>query len=1153
MSFFQNALQVFASTKASKSKVNQKHSPNQGQFPAKCLSLMLAAAFSTAIPSHEVQAASVGNVRKIENVNGQSQLSITTDKGNLIQISILRSDLFRVWAGSDAKLVDAGDKAAPIVLKQDFGKVDFTVQEQSDYLLVKTKDMALRIYRQPLRLALYRADNRTMLWQELQALDIGEKRSFQTLSSSADEAFFGGGQQNGNYAFKGKTLEVSYSGGWEENDRPSPAPFYMSSKGYGVLRNTWSNGSYDFRSNDFITSSHNEKRFDAYYFVGDSIKDVLNGYTTLTGRARMLPRWAYEYGDADCYNDGDNVKKPGTFPKAWSDGPTGKTPDVILSVAAKYREHDMPGGWILPNDGYGCGYTDLEAVVKGLKQYGFRTGLWTENGVDKIKWEVGTAGTRAQKLDVAWTGQGYQFALDANQAAAQGILDNSNSRPFIWTVMGWAGMQRYAVTWTGDQSGSWDYIRWHIPTLIGSGLSGQAYATGDVDGIFGGSPETFTRDLQWKAFTPVLMGMSGWSQNVRKHPWAFDEPYRSINRDYLKLKMRLMPYMYTLAQETEMTGAPIVRGLMWDHPQDPHANDENYKYQFFLGKDLLVAPVYRSQAASQGWRKGVYLPQGQWIDYWDGRVVTAGTQGKLIDYQVSLDKLPVMVRAGAILPMYPSALYDGQVAKDVLTWDIYPHGESNFTLYEDDGETRQYQQGEKSTQQIRVFAPENKAGLIQIKLDGVRGQYQGMETQRVQVFQVHTRVKPSQVLLQKQALAELVSRAEFEKANTGWYYDAAHQYGVVYVKTAKLDVRQALAVDLDIPSTASLASTADYPAAPATGDVVPADSLIVLNRSAEEPGHPVENAFDGKPGTWFRTLRDQSQKTGPHEFTLALGERRLIKGFEIAPRNDKHWDAGQVKDFEVYMADTNGEWGQPIYVGQLKKQEGKQRVEFPAKAGRLFRFRILSSHDQAEDGNVQDPMVLTSNDASAGNAPRAYNAFTPIVVPPVTISEFHLLEQQNPDKPALQSALSDFPFAAAKGTVVAKDKVMIGKVANATKHETMMQMNGLKFRKGLGVSDVSEITYRLQGNWQIFRADVGIDDACRQNGGLQFQVYGDGKLLFDSGLIEAPAVVKPELDIRGISKLSLRTTGVKAKAKAPVCANWANATVIGFAGDTIVK
>jgi alpha-glucosidase (family GH31 glycosyl hydrolase) len=176
----------------------------------------------------------------------------------------------------------------------------------------------------------------------------------------------------------------------------------------------------------------------------------------------------------------------------------------------------MPGGWILPNDGYGCGYTGLPETVKGLKQYGFRTGLWTENGVDKIQWEVGTAGTRAQKLDVAWTGKGYQFAMDANHAAANGILSASDSRPFVWTVMGWAGVQRYAVTWAGDQSGSWDYIRWHIPTLIGSGLSG--WLCRRCGWYFRRQSETYTRDLQWKTFTPVLMGMSGWSKasaNIR--------------------------------------------------------------------------------------------------------------------------------------------------------------------------------------------------------------------------------------------------------------------------------------------------------------------------------------------------------------------------------------------------------------------------------------------------------------------------------------------------------------------------------------------------------------------------------------------------------------------------------------------------------------
>lgn len=1086
-------------------------------------------------------AAAVGNLQQL-NVR-QNQLQIQTDNQMQLQIELLKPELFRLQASDSSTFSPAGDKAAPIVLPHNYPPVQFQLTDQGDHQLLQTSALALRIYKKPLTLALYKADNKTLLFKELQPVEISKTNSFQTLSSSQEERFFGGGQQNGAFEFKGKTMEISYSGGWEEGDRPSPAPFFMSSKGYGVLRNSWANGSYDFRSNDYISLSHQEQRFDSYYFVGESIQQVLADYTGLTGRAKLIPRWAFEYGDADCYNDGDNVKKPGTVPPGWSDGPTGTTPDVIDSVAKKYREHDMPGGWILPNDGYGCGYTDLPKVVAGLAKYGFRTGLWTENGVDKIAWEVGTAGSRAQKLDVAWTGQGYQFALDANKAAADGILNNSDSRPFLWTVMGWAGIQRYAVTWTGDQSASWDYIRWHIPTLIGSGLSGQAYATGDVDAIFGGSPETFTRDLQWKAFTPVLMGMSGWANAARKHPWWYDEPYRSINRDYLKLKMRLTPYMYSTAYQAEQTGAPIVRGLMWDYPKDPTAFTEAHKYQFLLGKDLLVAPVYQSMAASKGWRKNVYLPQGQWIDYWDGRVVNAPANGQLLDYQVNLATIPLFVRAGAIIPMYPVALYDGEKPKDVLTLDIYPSGESSYSMYEDDGNSRQYQQGQFSTQQFVVKAPTDSAGDISVYIAPVQGDYQGQQQQRVYQLQLHNRVKPEAITLNGNKLPELTDASAFAKANQGWYF-SAEKYGLIYVKSGNTPIRQALQFAVQINPALALASTAGYPTAPDLGNAIAADSLLVLNRPAEESGHVLENAFDGNPTTWFRTKRDQALKTGAHEFTLALGERRMVNGFEIAPRNDQHWKYGQVRDFEVYIADNNGEWGAPVYRGQLAQKQDLQKVEFPAKAGTLFRFRVLSTQDQAADGTALDPMVTAADPAPASTVAKAFNALLPKVVTPITISEFRVLQQPLPDKPRQQLYLSDVKARLSQNS---RGPVELNSAngGRSAKDGGPLQMNGLKFRQGLGVAGHSRLDYALSGHWQLFRADVGIDDSCRQHGSVQFRIYGDDQLLFDSGTLQAPAVVKPELDIRGIKLLSLRTVAGNDK----VCANWANASLLGFAGD----
>lgn len=119
----------------------------------------------------------------------------------------------------------------------------------------------------------------------------------------------------------------------------------------------------------------------------------------------------------------------------------------------------------------------LDSTVKELRKRGFYTGLWTENGVDKIATEVGKYGTRLCKLDFAWVGPGYKYALDGCRAAYNGIENNSNSRGFVWSVMGWAGTQRYSVVWSGDQKGNWEYIRFHIPTVIGSGLSAFNCAT----------------------------------------------------------------------------------------------------------------------------------------------------------------------------------------------------------------------------------------------------------------------------------------------------------------------------------------------------------------------------------------------------------------------------------------------------------------------------------------------------------------------------------------------------------------------------------------------------------------------------------------------------------------------------------------------------
>lgn len=689
-----------------------------------------------------------------------------------IRVIFYKEDMFRIWLAPTGNFSNpAGDH---IVVSYDYPLIPVNSSDEGDHYLITTGALSLRAYKSPLRFELYENDNATLIWKEYQGLDFGTK-TFQYLESHNDEYFYGGGMQNGYFSHKGNKIKISKEiEHWDDGAVPNPVPFYMSTYGYGAFRNTFKKGEYDFK--DITGASHEENRFDCFYFYGPSLKEVLDGYTSLTGRPILLPRWGLELGDADCYN---------------KDGQT--TPDVIELVADEYRNHDLPGGWILPNDGYGCGYTDLEYVVEELHERGFYTGLWTENGVSQIAWEVGTAGTRACKLDVAWVGSGYLNALNACKAAYEGIEDNCDERGFVWSVCGWAGTQRYSVVWSGDQYGSFEYVRFHIPTFIGSGLSGYSLASSDVDGIFGGSGLSYLRDLQWKTFIPVTYAMSGWANND-KHPWNYGTSITDINRKYLKLKMRLTPYMYTYCNEAYETGTPVVRAMVLEFPDDPVCMDKTTQYQFMSGEWMLVAPVYKASFD----RDSIYFPEGKWIDYWDGTVYE-GSQF-LNDYNADLTKCPVFIREGAIIPMYPEMLYDNQFPKDPLTLDIYPSGYTIFELYEDDGISREHRVGAFTKTMIISSGPEfGQDGQVAITVGGYSGDYNGKPDERSYKFELHVHKKPDAVYLNTDALQEYYSLEELQSAEDGWFYDPADRLGIVHVKTQTLSTDTSFEVIIDVP------------------------------------------------------------------------------------------------------------------------------------------------------------------------------------------------------------------------------------------------------------------------------------------------------------------------------------------------------------------
>lgn len=736
----------------------------------------LAAAGPMARPAAAAPSAAADTAGDVTGISRSGNTyTVTTTSGAKARVVVARADVFRLWLAPDGTFTDdpAGSDLAPTT---DFGPVDSASADAGTYYRITTGALSIRVHKAPLRFSVLRADDSTLLWEESRPTSWSGGRTTQYLTRGADEQFYGTGLRLGEWALRGKTVPVAVDNRWRENTNASPAPFYMSTNNYGVMRNTWAPGSYGF--NEPATLTHDENRFDAWYFAGDSLKGVLDAYTDVSGKPFLAPMWGFELGNADCFN-ASNPDYQGDHGRLRHQ----TTPDVV-GYAGDARAADMPSGWFLPNDGYGCGYTaPLKSTVDALKAKGFQTGLWTSTGLGSIADEVAAAGSRGVKTDVAWIGRGYKYAFDGVQQAVDGIEKNSDARRYVWTVDGWAGTQRNAVVWTGDTNGTWDDMRWHVPAITGAGLSGLNYASGDVDGIFGGSPRTYVRDLQWKAFTPAFMTMSGWGATnpqagyQDKQPWRFAEPYLSINRKYLQLKMRLMPYLYTMSRVAHESGVPSTRAMVLEYPDDPVARGNQTSGQFMAGDSFLVAPVVSDTAV----RDGIHLPAGTWTDYWTGK--TYAGPGRLDGYRAPLDTLPLFVKGGAIVPMWPQMNHTGEKPVSTLTYDIHPRGASSFELYEDDGRTRAHQSGAFARQRVDVTAPTTGVGDITVKVGAPTGDYAGKPASRGYELTLHVSSAPTALTVNGSALTRLTTKNAYDSAATGWFFDPADRAGVLWVKT----------------------------------------------------------------------------------------------------------------------------------------------------------------------------------------------------------------------------------------------------------------------------------------------------------------------------------------------------------------------------------
>jgi alpha-glucosidase len=270
------------------------------------------------------------------------------------------------------------------------------------------------------------------------------------------------------------------------------------------------------------------------------------------------------------------------------------------------------------------------------------------------------------------------YGMENTRGTYEGMLSlKPGVRPFVMTRASYAGGQRYAATWTGDNSSTWDHLRLSVEQLINLGLSGFSYSGSDVGGFTGGpSPELLTRWFEIAAFTPVFRDHSA-KDTPRAEPWVDGPEQLAIRKHYVEERYRLLPYIYALADESARTGDPLMRPVFYDYP-DALNGDCDRLLTFTLGRSLLISGPPKPESPEPF---DICLPKGGWYDYWTGLAVA---QTKLTETP-KLDMLPVFVRAGTILPRQPLVQSTGETPRGPLRLDVYPGEDCRGELYLDDG------------------------------------------------------------------------------------------------------------------------------------------------------------------------------------------------------------------------------------------------------------------------------------------------------------------------------------------------------------------------------------------------------------------------------------------------------------------------------------
>lgn len=881
-----------------------------------------------------------------------------TATGNVVTIHADSSALRLVFYRPNIVRVDyiSGPSAAfplsLVVLPDSNRTVAVGAVDSDSSISFSTSGLEVICDKYPLRLSFYDASNRLLVAQpSVDGLSASDSARTANFLIQPGEHFYGTGERGTSFDLRGLEFD-SYNqqhGGYPTGGLP-PAmnvniPFIISSNRYGIYFEDTYKGHFDIghTSSDVLSYSAAGGEL-SYYLISDpSDSAILSDYTWLTGRAPLLPKWAYGYIQSkfgyhnyqeaestiqtfrsdsipcdaivlDLYwfkNMGDLAWNTAAWPNP--DQITAKflsqgfktiviTEPYIVQGSLNFQAADQNG--YLAKDSLGKSYilenwwscscnaglldiTDPAAQSWWWSKYSqiFQTGvsgIWTDLGEPERDYP----GMRFQMGSDARVHNIYDF-LWAETLFSGFNSSFPNARLFNLTRSGYAGIQRFgAVTWSGDVAKTFDGLAVQLPILLNMSMSGITYHNSDIGGFTGTQPTTaelYTRWMEFGAFCPVMRA-HGYDGLGGTEPWVFGAATEKIVKKMISLRYALMPYNYTMAHEAYESGIPIVRPLAMEFRGDPNTADESSAYMW--GKNFLVAPVVKSGETSRTF----YLPQGKWIDYWSDEVYDGG---QTVTVPAPIDEIPLFVRAGSIIPMQPVEQYTGERSADTIMLAIYPGpgSASSFTLYEDDGTTRDYQEGSFATTDfLEEIANGTGGSVMRISLGRTAGSYAGKPLRRTYICEVHKiSSEPRSVILGGVRMPEALSRDSLAGMASGYFYAPSGK--VLYVKVpANADSSYSIEVDSvavtgvrgtgERPSGYGLEQNYPNPFNPSTSIMYSlSERSFVTLRVYDVLGREVATLVDGHQGAGRHTevFDGRGLTSGVYFYSLSAGNFRATR------------------------------------------------------------------------------------------------------------------------------------------------------------------------------------------------------------------------------------------------------------------------------------